>query len=74
MRQGIEMPLQTCTSDLERRPGSRASYITSQSRVITTLTVSHGGVAQGRGFVSPIRINVPGAKAFADAIIDVDNH
>jgi hypothetical protein len=44
------------------------------SRVITTLTASHCGVDQGRRFVSAIRINVPGAKAFADAIIDADNH
>jgi hypothetical protein len=35
-----------------------------QSRVITTLTASHRGVAHA-GVVSSIRINVPGAKAFA---------
>jgi hypothetical protein len=44
-----------------------------RSGVITTLSESHGGVAQV-DVVSPIRINVPGSKPFADAIIDVDDY
>jgi hypothetical protein len=41
--------------------------------VLGTLTASHHGVAHA-GVVNSIRINVPGAKAFVDAIIDVDDY
>jgi len=41
--------------------------------VINTLTASHGGVAQA-DIVSPIWINVPGARVFGHAIIDFDDY
>ena len=54
--------------------GAREPRLTYHVAYRSLRLEGHGGRAQGRRFVSPIPINVPEPKTFADAIIDVDTH